>query len=87
MEPGLTLAGQHDHGPPDPPLLTEWRHGQITNPLPEQPDPPGLCPRCLKECRDFTSVGGVEYCDGCAEMVRDIKSMFRACEAQGTGQP
>lgn len=95
----LTLYGQTDHGPADPlPICHKRgenhpgsaafldRMDAIHYPS-DPPDPPGLCPRCKRECRDFTSVGGNEYCKSCAEMVRDIKSLFRDCQALGTGEP
>ncbi len=48
-------------------------------------DPPGLCQRCRKECRDFTEVAGHGYCDACAEEVIDLNRMHQALV--GTGEP
>lgn len=64
-----------DHGPADQTKLTE------------RIDHPG-CHRCHTKTRAYTTIGGQDYCDKCAELVNDLNALFADCEALvGTGEP
>jgi hypothetical protein len=62
--------------------------GQSDHGPPDPLDPPGLCPRCRKECRDFTEVDGISFCDKCGEIVSDLRAIFTDYkQCLGTGEP
>lgn len=68
MSEPLTTAGRSDHGAPDP--------------LP--PPVMQLCHRCKGPTRATQTIAGHDYCDVCAQHIRDLDAFHALI---GTGEP